>query len=157
MSITAENIRSIKFNHEEKIQIRFNDVDLLGHVNNAVQLYYYDYGKVKYFEVLKHSQMEWDKADLVIVNLNIDFLFPIFMNDDIRVKTKIYEIGHKSVKLIQELYDEKTKMVKSICNATMCGFDPKTNTSVVISDEWRNMISAYEQDVKIKSVAIARV
>lgn len=150
MKITIENILQVKFNHEEKIQIRFNDVDLLGHVNNAVQLNYYDFGKLKYFECLKKGTIDWSEAELVIVNLNIDFFIPIFMDDDIIVKTKIHEVGNKSVKLVQMLYDQKTQKVKSICHAVMCGFDTKTSTSVVISDEWRKLIKEHEEDVEMK-------
>ncbi len=147
MSVAIENIGKVSFKHEEKIQIRFNDIDVLGHVNNAVQLNYYDYGKMKYFETMKHGLINWHEAELVIVNLNINFFVPIFMGDDIRVRTKIYEIGRKSVKLIQVLYDEKTKQIKSMCDAVMCGFDVNTNTSTLISEEWRRLITGFEGDV----------
>ncbi len=147
MSVAIESVGKVNFKHEEKIQIRFNDIDVLGHVNNAVQLNYYDYGKMKYFETMKHGLINWHEAELVIVNLNINFFVPIFMGDDIRVRTKIYEIGRKSVKLIQVLYDEKTKQIKSMCDAVMCGFDVRTNTSTLISEEWRRLITGFEGDV----------
>ena len=145
MEITYENIDEVSFNHEEKIQIRFNDVDVLGHVNNAVQLNYFDYGKLCYFDTLKKSRVNWQEAELVIVNLNVDFFSPIYMDDDISVRTKVYHIGKKSLKLVQVLYDEKNKSVKSICKSVMCGFDKQTSSSVPISDEWRNLINTFEQ------------
>ena len=144
MKYTAEDIDKVVFNHQESIQIRFNDVDVLGHVNNAIQLNYFDYGKMKYFETLKKQRINWHESELVIVNLNVDFYCPVFMGDDIRVKTKVYEIGKKSVKLLQILFDEKTQTVKSVCHSVMCGFDTKTNTSVLISDEWKNLIQSFE-------------
>ena len=49
MDHTLLDINQIEFNHQQAIQIRFNDVDVIGHVNNAVQLSYFDLGKVKYF------------------------------------------------------------------------------------------------------------
>ena len=33
------------------IQLRFNDIDQMGHVNNAVIMEFFDYGKMKYFAV----------------------------------------------------------------------------------------------------------
>lgn len=148
MKYTEEDIDKVVFNHQESIQIRFNDVDVLGHVNNAIQLNYFDYGKMKYFEALKKQRINWHESELVIVNLNVDFYCPVFMGDDIRVKTKVYEIGKKSVKLLQILFDEKTQTVKSVCHSVMCGFDTKTNTSVLISDEWKNLIQSFEGSVK---------
>ena len=148
MKYTAEDIDKVVFNHQESIQIRFNDVDVLGHVNNAIQLNYFDYGKMKYFEALKKQRINWHESELVIVNLNVDFYCPVFMGDDIRVKTKVYEIGKKSVKLLQILFDEKTHTVKSVCHSVMSGLDTKTNTSVLISDEWKNLIQSFEGSVK---------
>jgi acyl-CoA thioester hydrolase len=136
---------NIEFNHRETIQIRFNDIDVLGHVNNAVQIMYFDFGKVKYFETLKNQVLDWSGADLVMVNFNVDFIEPIFPSSHIVVKTKVYEIGNKSIKLIQILKDYETNRVKSVCRSVMCGFDPKTNKSMLISDEWRDLINRFEK------------
>ena len=38
----------IKFNHTLPIQLRFNDVDKFGHVNNTVYFSFYDLGKTEY-------------------------------------------------------------------------------------------------------------
>lgn len=144
MDNSVVDVDMIEFKHQENVQIRFNDVDVIGHVNNAIILTYFDLGKVKYFEALNHQGIGHGDIDLVIVNVNVDFKIPVFMGDDIVVKTKIYEIGHKSLKLVQVLFDEKTQHVKSVCRTIMCGFDAKTNTSLPISDEWKTLISTYE-------------
>jgi acyl-CoA thioester hydrolase len=142
--MTELELDAIEFNHQEKVQIRFKDIDVLGHVNNAVQMVYFDYGKVKYFEALKNGVIEWKDVDLVIVNVNIDFKEPILISNYIVVKTKVYEIGNRSIKLIQVLEDYKTNRIKSICRTVMCGFDQKTNKSLQINDEWRDLISRFE-------------
>ena len=147
MENSVFDVNAVTFNHQEHVQIRFNDVDVIGHVNNAVILTYFDLGKVKYFEALDSQGLGHGDMELVIVNVNVDFKIPVFMGDSILVKTKIYEVGHKSVKIVQELFDEKTQCVKSVCRTIMCGFDPKTNTSLPISDEWRTLIKSYEKDV----------
>lgn len=136
---------NIEFNHSEKIQMRFNDIDVLGHVNNAVQIIYFDYGKVKYFETLKNQILDWSGSDLVMVHFEVDFVEPIFRENQIMVKTKVYEIGNKSIKLVQTLQDSETGHVKSVCRSVMCGFDTKTNESLLISDEWRNLIQKFEK------------
>lgn len=137
-------IGNIEFNHSEKIQMRFNDIDVLGHVNNAVQITYFDFGKVKYFEALKDQIIDWSGADLVMVHFEVDFIEPIFRENSIVVKTKVYEIGNKSIKLIQILQDKISGRVKSVCKSVMCGFDTKTNKGLVISDEWRELIQKFE-------------
>ena len=138
-------LSNIEFNHQEIIQIRFNDIDVLGHVNNAVQITYLDYGKIKYFETLKGQVLDWSGSELVMVNINVDFMEPIFISNQIVVKTKVYEIGNKSIKLVQVIKDYETNRVKTVCRSVMCGFDPKTNTSLLISDEWRDLINRFEK------------
>jgi len=138
-------LNNIEFNHQDIIQIRFNDIDVLGHVNNAVQIMYFDFGKVKYFEALKNQVLDWSGSDLVMVNVNVDFMEPIFVHNQIVVKTKVYEIGNKSIKLVQMIKDYETGRVKSVCRSVMCGFNPKTNTSLLISDEWRDLINQFEK------------
>jgi len=140
-----QELDNIEFNHSEKIQMRFNDIDVLGHVNNAVQIIYFDYGKVKYFETLKNQILDWSGSDLVMVHFEVDFAEPIFRENQISVKTKVYEIGNKSIKLVQILQDSNTGHVKSVCRSVMCGFDTKTNESLLISDEWRNLIQKFEK------------
>lgn len=41
----------IKFNHTLPIQLRFNDVDKFGHVNNTVYFSFYDLGKTPVFDL----------------------------------------------------------------------------------------------------------
>lgn len=137
-------LENIEFNHSEKIQMRFNDIDVLGHVNNAVQITYFDFGKVRYFETLKKQIIDWSGSDLVMVHFEVDFMEPIFRQNSIVVKTKVYEIGNKSLKLVQILQDTNTGHIKSVCKSVMCGFDTKTNKGLVISDEWRELIQKYE-------------
>ena len=98
MDNSVFDAEAVKFNHQMSVQIRFNDVDIYGHVNNAVILSYFDLGKVSYFEELDKQGIGHGDMALVIVNVNVDFKAPIFMGDNIVVKTKIYEIGNKSVK-----------------------------------------------------------
>lgn len=38
-------MEEIQFNHTLPIQLRFNDVDKFGHVNNTVYFSFYDLGK----------------------------------------------------------------------------------------------------------------
>ena len=41
------------FHHSIPVQIRFNDIDMLGHVNNTVYFSFFDLGKARYFEEVK--------------------------------------------------------------------------------------------------------
>lgn len=140
-----EELKGLEFNHKVKIQKRFNDVDMLGHVNNAVQLTYFDYGKIEYMNAVKFNFPEENGDFLVNVNINVDFKEQVFFDDELEVWTKINKIGHKSVCMIQVLIDSKTGHVKTIGRTVMCGFNLKEQKSILIRDDWREMANRFEQ------------
>ena len=43
--------------------------------------------------------------DLVIANVNANFLLPIYMQDKVSVQTTTLAIGNKSLKLLQRIVD----------------------------------------------------
>lgn len=59
-----------EFRHHVDLQIRFNDIDLLGHVNNTVYLTFYDTGKARFFEHIREDIIEWNKVETVIANID---------------------------------------------------------------------------------------
>ena len=61
------------FRHSLPIQMRFNDVDILGHINNSVYFGYFDLGKSAYFTTIKKGSLDWTKVDVVIANVNCNF------------------------------------------------------------------------------------
>ena len=65
------------FRHSIPVQMRFNDIDVLGHVNNSVFFTYYDLGKSAYFTTIRKGQMNWTRPDVVIANVNCNFYAPM--------------------------------------------------------------------------------
>ena len=71
------------FRHSVPIQIRFNDVDRYGHVNNNSYFSYYDLGKEDYLHNVLKVDYESKEVVPVIANIQADFIFPIFYGDPI--------------------------------------------------------------------------
>lgn len=132
------------FRHSYPLQLRFNDIDSLGHVNNSVYFTFYDLGKSRYFETVKKQSIDWRKADVVIANVNADFLSPIYSYEQIAVETCCIEIGNRSFKLMQRIVNTTTGEVKGICRTIMVGFDVEAGVSAPISDEWKDAIRQFE-------------
>lgn len=137
-------MEEVKFKHILPIQMRFNDFDTLGHLNNTVYFSFYDLGKTTYFESVLREKIDRTNLDLVIAHIEVDFLTPVFPVENIAVQTAVVEIGRKSFKLFQQLIDVDTKDVKCVCRTVMVGFDVRTNTSKLLSDRWKESISRFE-------------
>ena len=57
-------MEEIVFHHTLPIQLRFNDVDKFGHVNNTVYFSFYDLGKTEYFGSVCPG-VDWEKIGIV--------------------------------------------------------------------------------------------
>ena len=137
-------MEQLAFKHTIPIQLRFNDFDALGHVNNSVYFSFYDLGKTDYFRNVIPEMTTDQHVGVVIANIQVNFLLPVYPQENVAVQTAVTEIGHKSFKLLQQLIDLDTNEVKCICNTVMVGFDAQTKTTRPISDEWRKAINQYE-------------
>ena len=137
------------FKNRIPVQLRFNDVDVIGHVNNTVYFSFFDLGKTTYFEAVRGSHIDWAGVDLVICHIEADFISPIFLKDKIEACTAITRIGTKSLTMEQAIIDTTTGQIKCTCRTIMVGFDPATNTSKEISEQWKEAIRAYEQNPEL--------
>jgi acyl-CoA thioester hydrolase len=133
--------------HLTPIQIRFNDIDQLGHVTNSVYQQYFDLGKMSYFNKVLKEKMDWEIEGLILASISIDFLNSIRQNDRVVVRTKVYHIGNKSLKMSQDILDESTDKITATSKSTMVAFSNKNESTIKIPEHWRKSIIAYEHDI----------
>ena len=137
---------TVKFKHTLPIQLRFNDVDSYGHVNNTIYFSFYDLGKTTYFDEVKKQYPELSEMGIVIVNAQVVFLSPVFLSEQVAVQTTVTEIGNKSFKMLQQVINTKTDEVKCICRTIMVGFEKESNTSQSIPSDWKTAIAGFEEN-----------
>lgn len=131
------------FNFSYDVQLRFNDIDILGHVNNTVYLSLFDLGKARYMEAVNGGNVNWQRVESVIANIDCAFIKQMRFGDNIKVYTRCTHIGAKSYELQQILADDKGE-IKSICNTVMVCFDPSTGHAADVSPQWRANLEAFE-------------
>ena len=86
------------------IQLRYGDIDALGHVNNAAYLTYYELARVNFLKnFYKTKPVE---IGIVIARAEIDFLKPILFENDIHVGTDIAKIGKTSITFFHKIYSD---------------------------------------------------
>ncbi len=128
------------FQHKCDLQIRFSDVDVLGHVNNTVYMTFYDTGKAHYFTDLLGRRIDWKHVESVIANVDCAFLAPIFFGEEIEVLTRCEAIGEKSFRLLQAIREKRSGVLKSACETVMVSFDPESGKAMEIPKEWREAL-----------------
>ena len=129
-----------EFPSRTPLQIRFSDVDVLGHVNNTVYMAFYDTGKAMFFSQILGRDIDWKRVETVIANVDVAFRQPVYFRDRIEVLTRCKTIGEKSFRLEQVILDADTGEVKSACETVMVAFNPATATSEELPDHWREAL-----------------
>ncbi len=126
------------------VQLRFSDIDMLGHVNNSRYFELFDIAKNDYFTRVAGGNIVWQRPPVMIANINCDYLSQTTLNEPVEVLTQVDHIGDKSFVLIQQLVNSDTREVKCSCAATMVNFDVQARIPARVSDEWRQAIAAFE-------------
>jgi len=140
MEIKAETFKTTL-----PIQIRFNDIDAMGHINNNIYFSYFDLGKTSYFDKIRPAAVSWTDGLMVVAHIEVDFLSPIYYKEKIAVDTKIIKLGDKSGVFLQQIRNVKNGDVKCRCQSIFVTYDAQTQSSMPIPVDWRNAISKYEE------------
>jgi acyl-CoA thioester hydrolase len=126
------------FKYRIKIPIRFADIDVFGHVNNAIYLTYFEIARSSYWDDI--IEWKWDELGIIIRRSLVDYLKPIHLNDEIYAYVKTSRIGNSSFDLdyiLVKIIDGKEEICTS--GQTMCvTFDYKSKLSVPIPEKQRN-------------------
>ena len=125
--------------HITPIQIRFNDVDQMGHVNNAVLMEYLDLGKDSFFSAHGLSPLKGDFT-VMVVHCEVDFRAQVRYHDRIHVATELQRLGHKSVTLLQRVVNSDTDTTCVECLTVLSGYRRSTAASAPIPDEVRQWL-----------------
>ena len=134
------------FNCSTPVQLRFIDIDMLGHLNNNSYFQIYDLGRYDYLVKLHGdgSQVA-PQPQAMIVNLNCSFIAQTHFNERIEVLTQIESLGNKSFTMVQQVINVETGEVKSECESVLVYFDLETGQPARIPDTWRADVAAFEQ------------
>lgn len=136
----------IDFHFRYPIQIRLSDLDPLGHVNNGVQFFYYDLGRIHYLEAVNGCSISWTEIDMVVVHTGCDFMRSIRDKENIAVETRITELGNKSIRMVQRIINTDSQEIKSTCLTVLAGFDRAQDCSKPIPESFKQKARAFEQD-----------
>ena len=129
--------------HTVPLQLRFNDIDVMGHVNNAVIMEFFDLGKLNFFE---GAGLPPEKGDftLMVVHYEVDFSSQIRSSDSLSVTTEIVRFGTKSATLRQQVL-KSDGTVCATCNTVMAGYRRSVGAADVIPEEVKQQLMRFQE------------
>lgn len=133
----------INFRHRLPVQIRFNDIDMFGHINNSIYLQFLDMGKYAYFRQFMTDTFGSEPTAPVVANINCDFIEPTKIDEKLEVLTAITDIADSSMTLDQRVVNADGR-VKCSARTIMVNVSLADGRPSTVSDPWRHRISDYE-------------
>jgi len=142
--LEQEDLYQYSFKHSINVQIRWNDLDILGHVNNGVYQSYLDIAKVNYFDNTLAGVVNWKESGVVLARITIDYINPVFLEESIAVQSKVVRIGNKSFEMVQQIVNTVTGELKAKAVSVLVGFHYQKKETIQIPETWRARIQEFE-------------
>lgn len=124
---------------ETEIQVRFRDLDPMGHVNNAVYATYLEQARVRYYADVLGADLE--DVDTVIAHLEVDFERPIELEESVEVRVDVPEIGRSSLPMTYVV--EADGEVAATGETVQVTWDRETGSAEPIPEPWRERIADF--------------
>ncbi|MCB2174255.1 MAG: acyl-CoA thioesterase [Actinomycetales bacterium] len=126
-----------------RTQVRWSDVDLFGHVNNAAYLRYLDDARFALFDMGVDDDGQLTSSRLVVVKHEIDYLGRLtYRPQPIDVEVWVPRIGRTSVDMAYEVLDaDRTVYLRA--SSRMVQLDAASGTARPFTPDERAAFEAY--------------
>ncbi len=121
-----------------ELEVRFRDIDAMGHVNNAVYATYIEQARTRYVR----DVLETDLASIptVLASLSIEYRRPVLLSDgSVTVTIEVPEIGTSSLPMRYTIATADGD-VAAEAESTQVFLDPETERPAPIPERYREAI-----------------
>ena len=125
------------------IEIRFRDLDAMGHVNNAVFFTYFEEGR-KHFSKKEFEISDVSDFKFIMAHIQCDFIKPIQFNDHVILQMWVQNIGTKSFSFEYRLVDLSDEaMVYATGKSIQVCYDYEKDRSIEVPAKMRERLTQY--------------
>lgn len=128
-----------EYPYTTEVDVRFRDLDMMGHVNNAVYATYLEEARVAYYDDVLSVTV--DELSFVLANLEIEYRRPIKHGEEVRIGLRTAGISDRSMttEYLIEADGDAAATAESVQVAVDENGDPTE-----VPDDWRKEIEGYE-------------
>ena len=131
-----------EFSFTTPIQLRFSDIDGYLHVNNGVYFSYFEHARA----VFLYKVAGWDVLDVgtVVGRIEIDYIRPIHLTDQVEALVKCSRLGNSSFDLEHVLLGKDStgkEHVYATCTSVLVSVDKSSMKPVAIPDAFRQKLA----------------
>jgi acyl-CoA thioester hydrolase len=132
------------------IEVRFADLDALGHLNNAKYLTYAEQARILYVQQICGWDGDWRTLGMILARTEIDYKLPIAYRDAVVVYIRTSRIGGKSFDLdyvMSRQRGDNPPEIAATIKTIMVSYDYEQDISIPVPQSWREAMLAYESSL----------
>jgi len=136
-----------RFRFTRTMDVRFADMDSMGHVNNAVYLTYFEAARMAYWMHVT-GRTDLKEMDMILARAEVDFRSPLVAPESIEVGVGCSSIGRTSFVLEQDMHERKTGRLVAEARKVLVHYDYNTLRAIPIGEDLRRKILAQDPEAK---------
>jgi acyl-CoA thioester hydrolase len=123
-----------------RTEVRFRDLDALGHVNNAVYATYFESARLAYYQALTGLPLE--RMNIILAESTITFHAPALFGDTVDVGVHVASIGNKSFVMEYLAMAERAGAALKIASGrtVLVAYDYATGKTMPVAEELRRAV-----------------
>lgn len=130
-----------EFRYEIDVPVRFQDLDAVGHVNNATYATFLEEARLSYMKEVLGVGAE--DSGTVIAHLELDYRRPITEDSHVTVAVRTGELGTSSIPMEYEIRFEGEPVATAETVAVTV--DDETGKPRPVPERWRSRLDSYER------------
>jgi acyl-CoA thioester hydrolase len=151
MSMNEAELQPEDFRVSCDAEVRFRDIDAMGHVNNAVYATYFEIARSAYARSLGLGEAEdadlFDLLPFIMLDLYCRFVSPVRMDDRLRVHIRTSRLGTKSYDFEYLITAEQDRRTVAVGRSTQVYYDYAARRTMPVPEEVRQAIIALDAPV----------
>lgn len=125
------------------LEIRFKDIDSMGHVNNAVYFTYFENARIGYWNALRKSRIRGD-VEYVVARAECDFKGQATLDDVLSCHIRVSSFGRSSFRFEYLIREERSGRLIATGRTVQVGYDYRKARVRPIDEALRRLIRRFE-------------
>lgn len=146
------NLNDQQFRFSTTINVRFGDMDAMGHVNNATYLTYFEQARVEYYiHLFGRKVEEMREQSFIIAEATVKFRAPAVGGDRLQVFARISRMGVKSFDLEYRIVNAETRQLIAEGTTVQVMYDYERRVTLPIPDTMKEVVETFEGITDVSS------
>jgi acyl-CoA thioester hydrolase len=143
----AEPLNGFRFRFP--VEVRFRDLDVLGHVNNAVYLTYLESARIAWWMHVT-GKRDLRGLDMILARVELDFRSPAVFGESLEVGVRCVSVRRSSFAMEGVIAERTSGRLVAQARKVLVHFDYQSQRSAPLPEALRQKLLAQDPDLLIE-------